>query len=120
MPMRCLWCAVATSALAVAVSGLAGCSEGPQSAPPPAPVPGGDVTPAPAPMGIPKPGKAAPGASASPSAPAATVPAAPVAATPAGGAATAPAVKGPTEQGPPKGKVPTKLQGKSPPAPEPL
>ena len=59
MNMRCLWCAVATSALAVAVSGFAGCSEGakPAPAPPPAPVASvGDAPAAPAPSGVPKPG----------------------------------------------------------------
>jgi hypothetical protein len=118
MPMRCLWCAVATSALAVAVSGLAGCSEGAKPTPAgvPAQVPG-DVPRAPAAQGIPKPGKATPGASASPSAPAAAAPAA--VAAPAA-AAVAPAVKGPSVKGPPKGKVPTKFQGRSPSPAEPL
>ncbi len=117
MRMRCLWCAVATSALAVAVSGFAGCSEGPKPAAVPAPVPG-DVPPAPVAQAIPKPGKAATGASASPSAPAGAAPAA--VDTPAA-AAVAPAVKGPTMKGPPKGKIPPKLkQGKAPPPPKPL
>jgi len=107
MPMRCLWCAVATSALAVAISGFAGCSEGAKPAPPPPPAPVAsfsDAPAAPAPAGVPKPGKAAPGAIASPSAP----------------AAAAPSVKGPAVKGPPKGKVPAKLQGNTPPPPEPL
>jgi translation initiation factor IF-2 len=125
MRMRCLWCAVATSALAVAVSGFAGCSEGAKPAPAPVPAPvvsAGEAPSAPAAGGVPKPGKAAPGASASPAAPtgAALAAPAPAAAAPAAPAATAPAVKGPTVKGPPKGKVPAKLQGKTPPAPEPF
>ena len=116
MHMRCLWCALATSALAVAVSGFSGCSEGTKPAPALATVPGGDVPSPPQPS--PKPEKNPPGASTGPSAPAVTPPAAEAAEAPA----LAPAVnKGSSVKSPPKGKIPDKLQrGKVPGPSKPL